>query len=134
MPSPVFKGVHRSQGGKDHWGACHLLCQYEMNAIYYLTAVLEQDPAQLQQDFISYHEFIYMTSYYEFNLDEFILLISMYEFIVYNSSQHIQQSCNRIQHSRNRTSCHIMNSYIWNHTMNSVQYKFILLISMYVNS
>jgi hypothetical protein len=38
LSAPVFQGVLGSQGGKDHLGACHLLCQYEtwMNAIYYL--------------------------------------------------------------------------------------------------
>ena len=56
-------------------------------------AQLQQDPAQSQQEFISYHEFIYMKSCYEFSVNEFILLISMH--------------------------------------MNSVQYGFILLISIY---
>ena len=41
-------------------------------------AQLQQDPAQSQQEFISYHEFIYMKSYHEFSVREFILLISMY--------------------------------------------------------
>ena len=27
--STIFQGVQGSQGGKDHWGACHLLYQYE---------------------------------------------------------------------------------------------------------
>ncbi len=97
----------------------------------------------------SYHEFIYMKSYYDFSVRKFILLISMHMnsvqygfipliclhvFIVYNTSQHsdIQQSCNRIQHSSNRSSYHEF-IYMKSYYEFSVR-EFILLISMYVNS
>ena len=95
----------------------------------------------------SYHEFIYMESYYEFSVCKFILLISMHMnsvqygfillisihvFIVSNTSQHIQHSCNRIQHSCNRSSYHEF-IYMKSYYGFSVR-EFILLISMYVNS
>jgi hypothetical protein len=86
-------------------------------------AQLQQDPAQSRQEFISYHEFIYMKSYYEFSVREFILLFSMYvnSYFIWNHSAYEFiyvwiHSCRVWIHT-----CRYMNSYtLWIHIpMNS---------------